>query len=143
GHSGYEYIDLGRFFQAALLIGLFLWLFLMVRGIMPALKKGGEQKPILTLFLVSIVAIASFYGAALMYGQHTNLAIAEYWRWWVVHLWVEGFFEVFATVAIAFLFARLNLISLNTAGKAVVLSATIFLSGGIIGTLHHLYFSGT
>ena len=143
GHSGYEYIDLGRFFQIALLIGLFLWLFLMVRTIRPALKKADDQKPILTLFLIASTAIATFYFAALMYGKHTNLAIAEYWRWWVVHLWVEGFFEVFATVVVAFLFARLKLIDLKTAGQATVLSATIFLSGGIIGTLHHLYFSGT
>ncbi|MGE5430653.1 MAG: nitric-oxide reductase large subunit, partial [Syntrophomonadaceae bacterium] len=143
GHSGYEYIDLGRFFQAALFIGLVLWLFLMVRALKPALKKKDEQKPILTLFLISSVAIALFYASALMYGKHTNLAVAEFWRWWVVHLWVEGFFEVFATVVIAFLFARLGLLNIKTAGQAAVLSSTIFLSGGIIGTLHHLYFSGT
>jgi nitric oxide reductase subunit B len=143
GHSGYEYIELGRGFQIALLIGLFLWLYLVARGIWPALRRKDEQKPILTLFLLSSGAIAAFYGAALMYGKHTNLAVAEYWRWWVVHLWVEGFFEVFATVAIAFLFARLGLVRLATAGRSTVLAATIFLSGGIIGTLHHLYFSGT
>ena len=143
GHSGYEYIDLGRFFQVALLIGLFLWLFLMVRAIKPALKNKDDQRNILILFLISSIAIALFYSAALMYGKHTNLAIAEFWRWWVVHLWVEGFFEVFATVVIAFLFARLKLVSLKTAGQATVLASTIFLSGGIIGTLHHLYFSGT
>jgi nitric oxide reductase subunit B len=143
GHSGYEYIDLGRFFQIALFTGLVLWLFLMIRAIKPAIKKSEEQKPILILFLISSIAIALFYASALIYGKHTNLSIAEYWRWWVVHLWVEGFFEVFATVVIAFLFARLKLISLNTAGRAAVLSATIFLSGGIIGTLHHLYFAGT
>ena len=143
GHSGYEYIELGRAFQIALLIGLFLWLYLVARGIWPALRRKDEQKPILTLFLLSSGAIAGFYGAALAYGKHTNLAIAEYWRWWVVHLWVEGFFEVFATVVIAFLFARLGLVRLTTAGRATVLAATIFLSGGIIGTLHHLYFSGT
>jgi nitric oxide reductase subunit B len=143
GHSGYEYIDLGRAFQIGLLVGLFLWLFLVGRAIMPALRRNDEQRPILTLFLVSSFAIAGFYGAALGYGRHTNLAVAEYWRWWVVHLWVEGFFEVFATVVIAFLFARLKLVSLRTAGEASVLSSTIFLSGGIIGTAHHLYFSGT
>ena len=143
GHSGYEYIDLGRFFQIALFIGLLLWLFLMVRGIRPALKGNKDQKQILTLFLISSIAIALFYGAALVYGKHTNLAIAEYWRWWVVHLWVEGFFEVFATVVIAFLFAQLKLISLKTSAQATVLASTIFLSGGIIGTLHHLYFTGT
>jgi len=143
GHNGYEYIDLGRVWQIALLTGLFLWLFLMVRAILPALKRRDEQRPILVLFTISIVAIAGFYGAALGAGRHTNLAMAEYWRWWVVHLWVEGFFEVFATVVIAFLFARLRLIGLKRAGEASVLSATIFLSGGIVGTLHHLYFTGT
>jgi nitric oxide reductase subunit B len=61
----------------------------------------------------------------------------------VVHLWVEGFFEVFATVVIAFLFARLKLVSLRSAGEASLLSSTIFLSGGIVGTAHHLYFTGT
>ncbi|MBF5045735.1 nitric-oxide reductase large subunit [Simulacricoccus sp. 17bor-14] len=143
GHSGYEYIDLGRAFQIALLVGLFLWLFLVARAIWPALKRKDEQRTVLTLFLISSFAIAGFYGAALGAGRHTNLAVAEYWRWWVVHLWVEGFFEVFATVVIAFLFARLKLLSLRTAGEATVLSATIFLAGGVIGTLHHLYFSGT
>jgi nitric oxide reductase subunit B len=143
GHSGYEYIDLGRLWQIALLAGLFLWLALMVRAIRPALREPSEQRPLLTLFLIASIAIAAFYMAALGYGRRTNLAMAEYWRWWVVHLWVEGFFEVFATVVIAFLFARLKLVRTRTAAEASILSATIFLSGGIIGTLHHLYFSGT
>jgi nitric oxide reductase subunit B len=143
GHSGYEYIDLGRLWQILLLIGLFLWLALMVRAIRPALRERTEQRPLLILFLISIVAIAAFYMAALGYGRRSNLATVEYWRWWVVHLWVEGFFEVFATVVIAFLFARLKLVATRTAAQAGLLSATIFLSGGIIGTAHHLYFSGT
>jgi nitric oxide reductase subunit B len=143
GHSGYEYIDLGRLWQIALFAGLLLWLFLMVRSLRPALKVESDQRPLLVLFLISTVAIAGFYAAALVYGRTTNLAVAEYWRWWVVHLWVEGFFEVFATVVIAFLFARLGLVGLRTAAQSSILSATIFLSGGIIGTLHHLYFSGT
>jgi nitric oxide reductase subunit B len=143
GHSGYEYIDLGRLWQILLLVGLLLWLFLLSRAIVPALRRNDDQKPILTLFLISSIAIALLYGAALMYGKHTQLAMAEYWRWWVVHLWVEGFFEVFATVVIAFLFSRLKLVNLTTAATATILSSAIFLSGGILGTLHHLYFSGT
>ncbi len=143
GHQGYEYVDLGRFWQAFLLIGLFLWLFLMVRAMKPAFKKVDENKHLLGLFLISCVAIALFYGAGFMWGQHTNLAIAEYWRWWVVHLWVEGFFEVFATVAIAFIFTRMGLLETKSATLAVMFSTIIFLFGGIIGTFHHLYFTGT
>jgi nitric oxide reductase subunit B len=143
GHQGYEYVDLGRAWQLALFVGLLLWLFLMVRVLLPALRRKGEQKQLVTLLAVASAAIALFYGAGLTWGQHSHLSIVEYWRWWVVHLWVEGFFEVFATTVIAFFFMRLGLIRPGIAAAAALLSATIFLSGGIIGTCHHLYFSGT
>jgi nitric oxide reductase subunit B len=143
GHQGYEYVDLGRFWQLLLLGGLFLWLSLMARALWPALRGPGEHRSLLGLFLLSSLAIAGFYAAGLGIWKHTHLAMAEYWRWWVVHLWVEGFFEVFATVVIAFLFSRLQLIRTTTATKAALFSTSVFLSGGIIGTFHHLYFSGT
>jgi nitric oxide reductase subunit B len=143
GHQGYEYVDLGRFWQLFLLVGLFLWLALMGRALAPAFRRREENKHLLALFVVASAAIALFYGAGIMWGRQTNLAIAEYWRWWVVHLWVEGFFEVFATVVIAFLFTRMGLLRASTATAAVLFSSTIFLTGGIIGTFHHLYFTGT
>jgi nitric oxide reductase subunit B len=143
GHQGYEYVDLGRAWQLALMVGLLLWLFLMVRSLLPALRQEGEQRQLVLLLAVATAAIALFYGAGLTWGRHTHLSMVEYWRWWVVHLWVEGFFEVFATTVIAFVFMRLSLIRPGVAASAALLSATIFLSGGIIGTCHHLYFSGT
>lgn len=143
GHQGYEYIELGRVWQIGLFVGLVLWVWLVGRCVMVALKRSPAEKPLLTLFLIASIAIGAFYAAGFMWGTRTNLAIVEYWRWWVVHLWVEGFFEVFATVVIAYFFARLSLIRTDSANRAVVFSSTIFLSGGIIGTLHHLYFSGT
>jgi nitric oxide reductase subunit B len=143
GHQGYEYVDLGRVWQLALFAGLLIWLFLMLRVIWPALYQTGPQKQLVLLLLVATAAIALFYGAGLTWGQHTHLSMVEYWRWWVVHLWVEGFFEVFATTVIAFFFMRLGLVRPGIAAAAALMSATIFLSGGIIGTCHHLYFSGT
>ena len=143
GHQGYEYVDLGRFWQIFLFVGLIIWLLLMGRAIYPAIKQKSENRNLLILFLISTIAIAAFYGAGLMWGRQTNLAIAEYWRWWVVHLWVEGFFEVFAAVVVAFLFVRLEIIKATTATLAVLFTTIVFLSGGILGTFHHLYFSGT
>ena len=143
GHQGYEYVDLGRFWQIFLLVGLVIWLVLMGRAIWPALKQKSESRNLLAMFLISSVAIAGFYGAGLMWGRHTNLAVAEYWRWWVVHLWVEGFFEVFAAVITAFLFVRLNIVKAATATTAVLFSTVVFLAGGVLGTFHHLYFTGT
>lgn len=143
GHQGYEYIDLGRFWQLLLFGGLLIWLYLMVRALLPAFKKFVSYRHLLGMFLISSIAIALFYAAGLMWGSETNLAIVEYWRWWVVHLWVEGFFEVFATVVIAFLFVRMGLLRTKIATATVLFSTVIFLTGGIISTFHHLYFTGT
>ncbi len=144
GHQGYEYVDLGRFWQIFLFAGLFIWLGLMLRPLLPALRRAeGSNKQLLFLFIMSAGAIGLFYGAGLFAGRHTNLAVAEYWRWWVVHLWVEGFFEVFATVVLAFLFSKLGLVRTSTATSAVLFSAILYMLGGVLGMFHHLYFTGT
>lgn len=143
GHQGYEYIELGRFWQILLFVGLILWLVLMLRGMWPALKEKGQRRQLVLLFAGASTAIGLFYGAGFFYGAKTHLTIMEYWRWWVVHLWVEGFFEVFATVALAFIFTNLGLVRALSATRAVLFASAIYLFGGIPGTFHHLYFSGT
>ncbi len=143
GHQGWEYVDLGRFWQIFLFVGLGVWLTLVGRALWPAIRKGGENKSIIVLLFLSTICIGLFYGAGLMWGEHTHLSMVEYWRWWVVHLWVEGFFEVFATAVIAFLFTRLGLVRGSSATVAVLFATIVFLSGGVLGTLHHLYFTGT
>lgn len=143
GHQGYEYVDLGRFWQIALFAGLLLWLVLVLRGLWPALQENGHRRQIVLLFAGAAGAIGLFYGAGFFYGARTHLSIMEYWRWWVVHLWVEGFMEVFATAALAFIFTRLGLIRAASATAAVLTASTIYLFAGIPGTFHHLYFSGT
>ncbi|MDX2032528.1 MAG: nitric-oxide reductase large subunit [Blastocatellia bacterium] len=143
GHQGYEYVDLGRVWQAALFVGLLLWLFLVARTAIPALRRNDNRKSLLVLYLITTTGIALFYSPGLFWGMNTHISVVEYRRWWVEHLWVEGFFEVFATVFIAFLFARLGVIDAVRAAEASLLAGAVYLSGGIIGTLHHLYFAGT
>ncbi|MDO5498621.1 MAG: nitric-oxide reductase large subunit [Propionibacteriaceae bacterium] len=159
GTTGYEYLDLARTWQVALFIGLVLWLVLMVRAMWPAMRKAkhserleptdeaplaaGSQRTLILMLIMSCVAITGFFGAAFGMGHDTHLSITEYWRWWVVHLWVEGFFEVFATVVIAFLLTRLGLLRPVTAATATLAATVVFLFGGIIGTGHHLYFAGS
>jgi nitric oxide reductase subunit B len=143
GHQGWEYADIGRFWQWFLFIGLMLWLALVGRALWPALRRNDNSRSIVGLLFLSTVAIGVFYGAGLVWGEHTHLSMVEYWRWWLVHLWVEGFFEVFATAVMAFLFTRLGLLPVKTATIAVLFATIVFMAGGVIGTLHHLYFSGT
>ncbi len=144
GHQGYEYVDLGRAWQIALFAGLLIWLTLMLRGLWPALgRKDDRSRPLVMMFAGASIAVGLMYGAGFFFGARTHLSVMEYWRWWVVHLWVEGFFEVFATAALALIFARMGLVSRSHAAAAVITSSALFLFGGIPGTFHHLYFSGT
>ncbi|SAY51318.1 nitric-oxide reductase large subunit [Neisseria weaveri] len=143
GHQGYEYLDLGRFWQILLMVGLLLWLFLMLRCTVNAFKEKGTDKNLLAIFVASMVGVGVFYAPGLFYGEHSPIAVMEYWRWWVVHLWVEGFFEVFATASFAFIFYNMGFIRRTTATAATLASAAIFMLGGVPGTLHHLYFTGT
>jgi nitric oxide reductase subunit B len=143
GHQGWEYVDIGRFWQSFLFVGLLLWLLLVGRALWPALRRKDETSSIVGLLFLSTIAIGLFYGAGLMWGEHTHISMVEYWRWWVVHLWVEGFFEVFATAVISFLFVKLGLIRGRTATVNVLFATVVYLSGGVLGTFHHLYFAGT
>lgn len=142
GHQGYEYVDLGRFWQAYLAIGLLLWIVLVLRALLPALRQSNNRS-IMFLVVVATISIGLLYAAGLMWGQKTHLVIAEYWRWWVVHLWVEGIFEVFATAIISLLFVQMGLVRVTTATVMVLFATIIFLFGGVLGTFHHLYFTGT
>lgn len=143
GHQGYEYIELGRVWQLLLIGGMIFWLWLMYRAFKPALVKEKSPTGLSHFFLYSAITIPLFYSVGLAYTNRTPLSIAEYWRWWVVHLWVEGFFEVFATVAIAYLCSELGFLKKSSALRATYLTTILYLGSGVVGTLHHLYFSGT
>ena len=143
GNQGLEFTSMGRVWQILLFVGLLFWLLLLGRALWPALKKPSETRGLVAMVFLSAACIGGFYAASLAWGQHTHYAMIEYWRWWLVHLWVEGFFEVFATAVVALIFTRLGLIAASTANRAIVLETIVFLFGGILGTLHHLYWTGT
>ncbi len=142
GHQGYEYVDLGRFWQIYLTAGLAIWVVLVIRALWPYLKdKVGMSLTYLLIF--SVLAIALLYGTGLMWGEHTHISVMEYWRWWIAHLWLEGIFEVFTVAIISLLFVHMRILRKSTATVMVMFSTIIFLFGGVLGTFHHLYFSGT
>ena len=147
GHQGFEYLDLGRLWQLLLfggLLGLLFWMVLMLRCLIPGIRRSeGVNRQILVIFGLAVAVITLFYGTGLMAGRDMNLNIAEYWRWGVVPLWGEGFFKVFAVAVVAFAFIRLGLVQVRSATMAVLLTTILYLAGGVLGTFHHLYFTGT
>jgi nitric oxide reductase subunit B len=141
GHQGWEYLDLGRGWQVLLAIGLLLWVALVVRGVGPA-RRNQETGEIVTLFLLAAFAIPFFYLPALFYTGSTHYTVVDNWRFWIIHLWVEGFFELFVTTMVAVLFYKLSMVSRLTATRVIYLDAILFLGAGIIGTGHHWYWTG-
>ncbi len=143
GNQGLEYTSMGRVWQILLFVGLLFWVFLLGRALWPALKRPSESRGLIAMVFLSATCIGGFYSTSLVWGQNTHYSMIEYWRWWLVHLWVEGFFEVFATAVVALIFTRLGLVRAESANRAIVAETIVFLFGGILGTLHHLYFTGT
>ncbi|HET8694548.1 MAG TPA: nitric-oxide reductase large subunit [Aquabacterium sp.] len=143
GNQGLEFTSMGRFWQWLLFAGLLFWVFLLGRALWPALRTPSETRGLIAMVFLSATCIGGFYATSLTWDQHTHYSMIEYWRWWLVHLWVEGFFEVFATAVVALIFTNLGLVRAASANRAIVAETIVFLFGGILGTLHHLYWTGT
>jgi len=141
GAQGWEYLDLGRLWQILLVIGMLFWVVILVRG-MAGRLKGEHPANMPYLFLYSALSIPVFYAAGMVFGKGSNFAVVDFWRFWVVHLWVEDFLELFTTIMVAYVFVLLGVVRVTTATRVVYLDILLYSIGGVIGTMHHLYFSG-
>jgi len=142
GSQGWEYLDLGRLWQILLTVGMVLWVVILVRGLRSRLA-GEHPGNLPYLLLYSAISIPAFYAVGMVFGKITNFAVMDFWRFWVVHLWVEDFLELFTTIVVAYIFVLLGVVTQKTATRVVYLDIIIYSVGGVIGTMHHLYFSGS
>ena len=141
GNQGWEYLEIGRFWQILLAIGLVFWFGLLWRAVAPAWHDP-QRRSLINFFLIAAAAIPVFYLPALFFDGSTHYTIADTWRFWIIHLWVEGFFELFVTVIVAIIFYQLGLVERMTALRVIYLDVILIFGGGLIGTGHHWYFTG-
>jgi|RhiMethySRZTD1v2_1073278.scaffolds.fasta_scaffold42459_3 nitric oxide reductase subunit B len=141
GLQGFEYLDLARFWQVLLSIGLVVWVVMLWRVLRPRLRREhvGNMP---WLFFLAACAIPAFYAVGLIARTSDNFTTTEFWRFWVVHLWVEDFLELFTTVMVAYMFVLLGVVRERIALTVVFLDILLYSAGGVIGTMHHVYFSG-
>ena len=142
GDQGWEYLELGRLWQYLLVAGLFVWFGMLWKLARPRDVANAAARPLAVMFLLAALAIPVFYVPALFYGAQTNYTIVDTWRFWIIHLWVEGYFEFFATTVVALTFYQLGLTRRNVALRVIYLDAILYFGGGVIGTGHHMYFTG-
>ena len=142
GNQGWEYLEIGRFWQYLLVVGLLAWFAMLWWLVRPRAVANPNARPLARMFLYAALAIPVFYIPALFFGAKTNFTVVDTWRFWIIHLWVEGFFEFFATTVVALTFFQLGLTRRNTALRVIYLDAILYFLGGLIGTGHHWYFTG-
>ncbi len=142
GNQGWEYLELGRLWQCLLVVGLLVWFVMLWTLVRSRTLARPASRPIVRMFLVAALAIPVFYVPALVFGARTNYTVVDTWRFWIIHLWVEGFFEFFATTVVALTFYELGLTGRNVALRVIYLDAILYFLGGLMGTGHHWYFTG-
>jgi len=141
GNEGLEYLEVGKVWQAGLLVGFLLWAVLAVRGLKPLL----DREPVYGLAHMILYAggsIALLFTAGFLFTPSTNIAVTEFWRWWVVHMWVEGAFEFFIVAIVGLTLVSMNLLKRRSAEKAVMLQALLVMGTGVIGVSHHYWWVG-
>jgi nitric oxide reductase subunit B len=141
GLQGFEYLDLARVWQILLSVGLVVWVVMLWRVLRPRLRKEHPGN-MPWLFFLAACAIPAFYAVGLIARTSDNFTTTEFWRFWVVHLWVEDFLELFTTVMVAYMFVLLGVVRERIALTVIFLDIVLYSFGGVIGTMHHLYFSG-
>jgi nitric oxide reductase subunit B len=141
GLQGFEYLDLARLWQILLTVGLVVWVYMLWRVLR---RRLASEHPgnMPWLFFLAACAIPAFYAVGLIARTGDNFTTTEFWRFWVVHLWVEDFLELFTTVMVAYMFVLLGVVRERIALTVVFLDIVLYSLGGVIGTMHHLYFSG-
>ncbi|MCW2605914.1 MAG: nitric oxide reductase [Frankiales bacterium] len=142
GMQGFEYLDLGRFWQVLLTVGMVFWVVLLWRGLR---KRLSSESPgnLPWLFFYAALALPVVYAAGLLTSHGDSYTVTDFWRFMVVHLWVEDFLELFTTVMVAYIFVLLGVVREKVALRVIFLDIILYSAGGVIGTAHHWYFSGT
>ncbi len=140
GHQGWEFVDFGKGFQVLLMIIFALWVVVVYRGIKPALVKG-QSWNLPNWILYSVVGIPLLFMSGFVAKPETNFVIADFWRWMVIHMWVEAFFEVFITVIVSYLMVLMGLVSRQAAIRVVYFATVLFLGTGLLGISHNFYWN--
>lgn len=150
GNQGLSYIELGRFWQILFFIGLLSWSLILLRSMWPTLKGLINWKSLYSAFRIEHLLWYSSLGIAVIYAFgmipltkiHASFTLTDFWRWWVVHLWVEWAFELFTAAIIAYFLMAVGLVSRQLAERAILFEWILILGSGILGTGHHMYWAG-
>ncbi len=129
GNQGFTFLDLGRFWQILLTVGLFFWVVILFRGLRNRLRNeyAGNMP---WLFFFAALAIPAFYAVGLLVRKDSTFTTTDFWRFWVVHLWVEDFLELFTTIMVAYIYVLLGVVRPRLAMRLSISTSSSIRSAG-------------
>ncbi|MFO1428368.1 MAG: hypothetical protein U1F11_15655 [Steroidobacteraceae bacterium] len=139
GSQGWEFVEQGRLWQALLFAVFALWCLVLAPRGRPIWRSGDAW--MLPKWLLYCVCVLVLFVSAFVATPQTNFVVADFWRWAVIHMWVEAFFEVFTTAVLAYFMVLMGLVSHAAASRIVYLAALLFLGSGLLGISHNFYWN--
>lgn len=135
--QGLEFLELGRLGGLPILVGLVIVAYLVLRTAPPV----REWNELHWGLVIGVVAIAAMWVFGLFFVRELDLQ--EYLRWFVVHYWVEGAFEIVYTTVVGFLLWKLFDADLRIVRIGVFWGVVLVVLAGVIGNGHHYFWIGT
>jgi len=136
GLQGREFLEQPLWVKLGIIVAALLFLFNIS---MTVLK--GRKTAITNVLLLGLWGIAIFFLFSLYVPD--NLVLDKMYWWYVVHLWVEGVWELVMASILAFLLLKLTGVDREVVEKWVYVIVALALFSGVLGTGHHYYWIGT
>ena len=130
--------------KVLLIAAMVLWIVMLMRGFVPAMRRKDNQPRtcLVTMLFLGAIAVPAFYCASIFIMPDSHVTFADYWRWWIVHLWVEGIFEAFAVILTGWLLVDMKLTTIKSTIRALYFQLILLLGSGVVGTGHHYFWMG-
>lgn len=136
--QGLEFIEGGRISHILLFVGFFIFAYITLK-VFP--KKRSKWNELHWGLAVGVVGLAGVW--LFTFISTKELDLQEYFRWYVVHYWVEAVWEIIHITLIGFLLARFFGADEKEVGFAVFWGVSLVILSGLIGNSHHYFFIGT
>ncbi len=135
-HEGRHYLEQPLWAKLFITISFLMFLFNTSMTMLKGRKTAINMVLMLGLWLAAVFWLFAFYNP-------DNLALDKLWWWWIVHLWVEGVWELIMASLLGYLLIKMTGVDREIIEKWLYVIVGLALFSGLLGTGHHYYWIGT
>ncbi|MBL8572907.1 MAG: cbb3-type cytochrome c oxidase subunit I [Hyphomicrobiaceae bacterium] len=135
-HEGREFLEQPLWVKLGIIVAALIFLFNISMTVLAGRKTAITNVLLLGLWGIAVFFLFSLYNPA-------NLVLDKMYWWWVVHLWVEGVWELVMASVLAFILLKLTGVDREVVEKWLYVIVATSLFTGVLGTGHHYYWIGT